>query len=85
MIGQVEAAAGRDEDALVILRRAVTLDAGQLEARYALSRALLRLGRSEEAQQELRAFEAAQAKAMDEQRRQFLENQQKIDDVLEKK
>jgi tetratricopeptide (TPR) repeat protein len=85
MIGQVETAAGHDEDALVMLRRAVTLDAGQLEARYALSRALLRLGRSEEAQQELRAFEAAQAKAMDEQRRQFLENQQKIDDVLEKK
>ena len=76
---------GRDEDALVMLRRAVTLDAGQLEARYALSRALLRLGRTEEAQQELRAFEAAQAKAMDEQRRQFLENQQKIDNVLENK
>ena len=85
MIGQVEAAAGRDEDALVMLRRAVTLDPGLLEARYALSRALLRLGRTEEAQQELRVFEAAQAKAMDEQRRQFLENQQKIDSVLENK
>jgi hypothetical protein len=38
--------------------------------------------RTEEAQQELRAFEAAQAKAMDEQRRQFRDNQQKIDEVL---
>jgi tetratricopeptide (TPR) repeat protein len=85
MIGQVDAAAGRDDDAVVMLRRAVTLDAGLLEARYALSRALLRLGRTEEAQQELRAFEAAQAKAMDEQRRQFLDNQQKIDDVLKNK
>jgi tetratricopeptide (TPR) repeat protein len=85
MIGQVEAAAGRDEEAVVMLRRAVTLDAGLLEARYALSRALLRLGRTDEAQQELRAFEAAQAKAMDEQRRQFLDNQQKIDDVLKSK
>jgi tetratricopeptide (TPR) repeat protein len=82
MLGQVEAAAGRDEEAVPMLRRAVTLDAGLLEARYALSRALLRLGRTEEAQHELRAFEAAQAKAMDEQRRQFRDNQQKIDEVL---
>lgn len=82
MLGQVEAAAGRDEDAVVMLRRAVTLDAGLLEPRYALSRALLRLGRTEEGQQELRAYEAAQAKAMDEQRRQFRDNQQKIDEVL---
>jgi tetratricopeptide (TPR) repeat protein len=44
MLGQVEAAAGRDEEAVAMLRRAVTLDAGLLEARYALSRALLRLG-----------------------------------------
>jgi tetratricopeptide (TPR) repeat protein len=85
MLGQVEAAAGRDEEAVVMLRRAVTLDAGLLEARYALSRALLRLGRTEEAQQELQAFEAAQAKAMDEQRRQFRDNQQKIDEVLKAK
>jgi tetratricopeptide (TPR) repeat protein len=85
MLGQVEAAAGRDEQAVVMLRRAVSLDAGLLEARYALSRALLRLGRTEEAQQQLRAFEQAQAKALDEQRRQFLNNQQKIDDVLKKK
>jgi protein O-GlcNAc transferase len=85
MLGQIDAAAGRDEQAAVMLRRAVTLDGGLLEARYALSRALLRLGRTEEAQQELRAFEAAQAKAMDEQRRQFLDNQQKIDDVLKSK
>jgi tetratricopeptide (TPR) repeat protein len=82
MLGQVEAAAGRDEEAVAMLRRAVTLNAGLLEVRYALSRALLRLGRTEEAQQELRAFEAAQAKAMDEQRRQFRDNQQKIDEVL---
>ncbi len=85
MLGQVEAAAGRDEQAVVMLRRAVTLDAGLLEARYALSRALLRLGRTDEAQKELRAYEAAQARAMDEQRRQFRDNQQKIDDVLKSK
>jgi tetratricopeptide (TPR) repeat protein len=82
MLGQVAAAAGRDEQAVAMLRRAVALDSGLLESRYALSRALLRLGRTEEAQQELRAYEAAQAKAMDDQRRQFRDNQQKIDDVL---
>jgi tetratricopeptide (TPR) repeat protein len=82
MLGQVEAAAGRDEHAVVMLRRAVTLDSGLLDARYALSRALLRLGRTEEAQAELHAYEQAQAKAMDEQRQQFRDNQQKIDEVL---
>ena len=82
MIGQVQAAAGRDEEAVPMLRRAVTLDAAQLDARYGLSRALLRLGRVAEAQQELRVFEQAQAKAMDEERRRFRDNQQKIDDVL---
>ena len=85
MIGQVDAAAGRDEQAVVMLRRAVTIDGGLLEARYALSRALLRLGRTEEAQAELRAYEAAQAKSMDDQRRQFRDNQQKIDEVLKNK
>jgi tetratricopeptide (TPR) repeat protein len=85
MLGQVEAAAGRDEAAVVMLRRAVTLDAELLEARYALSRALLRLGRSDEARQELQAYEQAQARAMDEQRRQFRDNQQKIDEVLKSK
>jgi tetratricopeptide (TPR) repeat protein len=82
MIGQVQAAAGRDEEAVVMLRRAVALDPAQLDARYGLSRALQRLGRVEEAQQELRTFEQAQAKALDEQRRQFRDNEQKIDEVL---
>jgi hypothetical protein len=68
-----------------MLRRAVTRDPGLLDARYALSRALLRLGRTAEAEQELRAFEQAQAKAMEDQRRQFRENQQKIDDALKKR
>jgi tetratricopeptide (TPR) repeat protein len=85
VLGQIDAAAGRDEQAVAMLRRAVTLDGGLLEARYALSRALLRLGRTVEAEQELRSFEQAQARAMEQQRRQFLDNQQKIDEALKTK
>jgi tetratricopeptide (TPR) repeat protein len=82
MIGQVQVAAGRDDEAVVMLRRAVALDPAQLEARYGLSRALLRLGRVEEAQQELALFEQVQEKAMEDERRRFRDNQQKIDDAL---
>jgi len=82
MIGQVYAAAGHDEEAVRALRRAVDLDADQLAARYGLSRALMRLGRTEEGQGELRIFEEGQRKAMDAERRRFLENQLKIDETL---
>ena len=81
-IGQVHAAAGRDEDAVRMLRKAVALDGGLLEPRYALSRALLRLGRTDEAREELKVFEQLQAKAMEEERRRFQENQLKIEDAL---
>jgi tetratricopeptide (TPR) repeat protein len=81
-IGQVHAASGRDSEAVQALRRAVDLAPTNLEARYALSRALARLGRTEDARRELELFEQLQAKAMEEQRRQFRENQRKIDDAL---
>jgi protein O-GlcNAc transferase len=82
MIGQVHAAAGRDEAAVGMLRRAIAIDAAQLDARYGLSRALLRLGHVDDAQQELRVFEQMQAKAMEDERRRFLNNQQKLEDAL---
>ncbi len=41
---QIHASAGRDDAAVRLLRRAVTLDSAHLEARYALGRALMRLG-----------------------------------------
>ena len=82
MIGQVYAADGHDEEAVRALRRAVDLDPDQLAARYGLSRALMRLGRAEEGRRELAVFEEGQKKAMEEERRRFLENQRKIDDTL---
>ncbi len=56
---------------LRLLRRAVQLDANNGEARYALGRALLRVGRADESRQELAAFERIQKAAMEAQRRQL--------------
>ena len=76
------AASNRDEEAIAALRRAVALDPAHLEAHYALSRALARLNKTEEARAELQIFERLQAKAMAEQRQQFQQNLQKIEDTL---
>jgi tetratricopeptide (TPR) repeat protein len=82
MIGQLDAAAGRDADAVRMLQRAVSLAPADGESRYALGRALLRVGREEEARRELQAFQQLQAKAMDEERRRYQENMRKIDETL---
>jgi tetratricopeptide (TPR) repeat protein len=79
---QIHAAAGRDEPAVRLLRRAVALDGSHLEARYALSRALMRLGQTEEARRELQVFEELQRKALQDERRRFQENQIKIEETL---
>jgi tetratricopeptide (TPR) repeat protein len=79
---QIHAADGRDEAAVRLLRRAVTLDASHLEARYALGRALMRLGRTEEGRRELQVFEQLQQKALLDERRRFEENQIKIEETL---
>jgi tetratricopeptide (TPR) repeat protein len=81
---QIHAAAGRDESAVKLLRRAVALDASHLEARYALSRALMRLGLTEDARRELQVFEQLQQKAMQDERRRFEENQIRIDETLKR-
>jgi tetratricopeptide (TPR) repeat protein len=79
---QMHAAAGRDEPAVTLLRRAVALEPSHLEARYALSRGLLRLGLADDARRELQVFERLQQKALQDQRRQFQENQIRIDETL---
>ena len=68
--------------AVRLLRRAVTLDSTHLEARYALGRALMRLGQMEEGRRELQVFEQLQQKAMQDERRRFQENQIKIEETL---
>jgi tetratricopeptide (TPR) repeat protein len=59
---------GRAEAALA---RAVALDPGFAEARYALARTLQRLGRTAEAAGHLEAFDKLRQKAFDDQRRTF--------------
>jgi len=81
---QIHAAAGRDASAVNLLRRAVVLDPSHLEAHYALSRALLRMGQEGEARRELEVFEQLQQKALQDQRRQFEENQFRIDETLKR-
>ena len=81
---QIHAAAGRDESAVTLLRRAVALDPSHLESRYALSRALMRVGLADDARRELQVFEQLQQKALQDQRRQFQENQIRIDETLKR-
>jgi tetratricopeptide (TPR) repeat protein len=79
---QIHAAQGRDAAAVKLLRRAVALDSSHLEARYALGRALMRVGEAEEGRRELQVFEQLQQKAMQDERRRFEENQIKIEQTL---
>jgi tetratricopeptide (TPR) repeat protein len=83
-LGQMHAAAADDARAVPLLRHALARDASLLAARYALSRALLRLGQREEAARELATFQQQQRKAMEDERRRFDENSKKIDDVLKR-
>ena len=80
--GQVRADMGDDEGAVALLRSAVRIDANHGEARYALSRALLRVGRADESRLELAAFERIQAAAMDAQRRRFEDNSRALESAL---
>jgi Flp pilus assembly protein TadD len=82
VMGRIHLNAGRAEAAETVLRRAVLLDAKSGEARYALARTLLRLGRPVEAQQELAEFEKLRVTQLDEQRRKLeLDLQQRTNDL----
>ena len=80
--GQLRADLGDDEGAIALLRLAVRRDANHGEARYALGRALLRVGRVDESRDELTAFERIQKAEMDAQRRRFEENARALDSAL---
>jgi tetratricopeptide (TPR) repeat protein len=80
--GQLRADQGDDAGAIALLRSAVRIDGKHGPARYALGRALLRAGRTEDARRELAAFENIQKAEMDAQRRQFEENSRAIESTL---
>jgi tetratricopeptide (TPR) repeat protein len=81
-LGQMHAATGDDARAVPLLRYALGRAPDLLAARYALSRALLRLGQADEAARELDLFQQQQQKAMAAERQRFEENSRKIDEVL---
>jgi tetratricopeptide (TPR) repeat protein len=59
--GQVQVRLLNYADAVVALQRALALDAGLQEARYALGTSLMRLGKTSEARRELEIFERQRA------------------------
>jgi tetratricopeptide (TPR) repeat protein len=68
-IGALFIDAGRDGEAVGALTRALELAPARHEPRYALARALTRLGRSDEAAQQLALFEQARRAALERRRR----------------
>ena len=70
-IGQIHLTQDRLDRAAATLERAVALDPGSSAARYALGRALQRLGRTAEAAEQLAAFDRLRAQAFEEQRQTF--------------
>ena len=68
-IGQIHLNAGRYDEAVTALRRAVELSADYTEARYALATALMRMGKREEAARELQRVEQAQRQMLADRRR----------------
>jgi tetratricopeptide (TPR) repeat protein len=68
-IGQIHLDAGRNSDAVTALRRALELSQDLAGARYALATALTRLGKTEEATEELARFEQTERQMRDDRRR----------------
>jgi tetratricopeptide (TPR) repeat protein len=80
--GQLRADQGDDAGAIALLQTSVRLDARHGAARYALGRALLRAGRTDEAREHLAAFEGIQKAEMEAQRRQFEENSRALESAV---
>ena len=70
-IGEIHFNAGRLDRALSSLRRAVSQDPERIQARYVLARTLQRLGRDQEANEQLAAFDKLRATMFEEQRIKF--------------
>ena len=68
-IGQIHLNAGRDHEAVASLRRALELSPNDLEARYALATALMRVGDRQDAARELDRVELVQRQALSDRRR----------------
>ena len=81
-IGQIHLSAGRYDDAIEILQRAVNLKPQHKEARYALANALVRLGKMDEGKRELEVVAKLQAEALEEEHQSYELNQLKLEGNL---
>ena len=70
-LGEIHFNAGRLDRAAATLTRAVALDPSRAQAHYVLARTLQRLGRTDEAKEQLAAFDKLRTKAHEELRQQF--------------
>ncbi|HVG53914.1 MAG TPA: tetratricopeptide repeat protein [Vicinamibacterales bacterium] len=70
-LGEVHFNAGRLDRAVSTLRRAVALDPARIQARYVLARTFQRLGRDQEANEQLAAFDKLRATMFEKQRLDF--------------
>lgn len=68
-MGQIHLTAGRYEAAEAVLRRAVVFDPALPDARYALGRTLLHLGKTDEGRRQLAEFQRLRNAQIDSQRR----------------
>ena len=78
-IGQIHLSAGRYDEAVEILQKAVSLKPQYREARYALANALIRLGRMDEGRRELEVVAKLQAEAVEEEHRSYELSQLKLE------
>ena len=83
-IGQIHLDAGRYDDAVDALRRALERSPTRTQARYALATALARLGRTGEAEREFERVEQEQRQALENRRRGISRDLQKEQPAVRK-
>jgi tetratricopeptide (TPR) repeat protein len=82
VMGRIHLSTGRLTMAEIVLRRAVAMAPDSAEARYALARTLLRLGMTEEGQQQLTEFQRLQETLLEQERQKYESEQRERDERL---
>jgi tetratricopeptide (TPR) repeat protein len=82
VMGRIHLNAGRLTMAETVLRRAVAMAPDSADARYALARTLLRLGQTQEGQQQLAEFQRLQDALLEQERKKYESEQKERDERL---